>query len=105
MSDRNNRSGVVDKRGDTETNGIQGRRSRKAHTTYLSAPQVDSSDFIASLSPDGSSAVSLWSLTKLSLPAVSQYHRWNVASGETSSGQRARASALAARGGVGWGCS
>lgn len=104
MSDKNSRSGVVDKRGDTEINGIKGRRSRKAYITHCSAPQVDSSDFITSLSPDGSSAVSLWFLTKLSLPTVSQYHRRNVAAEEPSSGQRATASALAARG-RGWGCS
>lgn len=93
-----NRSEVDDKGGDTETNGTQGRQSRKAYTTQGSAPQIGSSDFIASLSPDGFLAMSLCSLLQFSLPAVSQCHRWNAAAGEPRGGQRAIASALAALG-------
>lgn len=80
----------------TQINGTQGKQSRKAHITHGSAPQLGKSDFIASLSPDGFSAMSLCSLLKFSLPAVSQYHRWNAAAGEPRGGQRGIVSALAA---------
>lgn len=40
MSNRSSRSEVEDRKGDTETDGTQGRLSRKAHTPHDSAARL-----------------------------------------------------------------